>query len=146
MDPKAFVAAVMSARACIKHGDRPTDLHVTIARKLAFWRGRAPSHQELANAAHTSRRTVIRALARLRELGLLTWTRRVVCGKGWRAQVSNAYDFTSKPLSYLRLRTSAMLSPPAPAPVLAEIAARRTVAMAENWTTRDKQGYRAHRP
>lgn len=136
MDPRAFIVAVMAARDRLPFGKRPTRDHVEIARKLAFWQGAAPSHQQLANATHTSRRTVIRALKRLHALGLLTWTRRVVAGRGWRAQIANSYAFSQSSLSFLVLRTSATLSQPAPALDLAAITARRTARFNSQWQQR----------
>jgi hypothetical protein len=51
-----------------------------------------PSHDCLTKLARCSRRTVQRALARLQELDLLRWARRLVRA-GWRTeQTSNAYE------------------------------------------------------
>jgi len=50
-----------------------------------------PSHDTLAADAGCSVKTVARAIARLRLLGLLSWTRRLI-RDGWRcAQTSNGY-------------------------------------------------------
>lgn len=140
MDPKAFIAAVEAAwrsRADMPAEHRLTRLHVHIAAKLAFWRGSgSPSHRKLAKAAGCSKRTVQRALARLHLLELLSWTRRVVRGRGWRALISNTYHFLSNTsLNYQYLMSSVRLSPSAPAPATAGagsgatdlLAARRAV-------------------
>ena len=51
-----------------------------------------PAQDTLATIAACSRRTAQRALERLRDLGLVRWTRRLV-RRGWRAeQASNAYE------------------------------------------------------
>ena len=51
-----------------------------------------PGHDYLATLARCGRRTVQRALARLQEIGLVRWARRLV-RTGWRAeQTSNAYE------------------------------------------------------
>jgi hypothetical protein len=39
----------------------------------------------------------------LHDMKLLTWTRRVIACRGWRAQISNAYSFSSKAISYQSL-------------------------------------------
>ena len=115
MDPKAFVTAVEAAwrnRAAMPKGQRLTRLHVHVAAKLAFWRGSNPSHRQLARSARCSTRTVQRALARLHGMGLLSWTRRVLKGRGWRAQIANAYHFLSNAsLTYQSLKSPANLSP-----------------------------------
>jgi len=50
-----------------------------------------PTHETIAKDAGCKRGTVITALARLRDCGLLTWVRRIV-RSGWRCeQTSNAY-------------------------------------------------------
>lgn len=105
MDNRKFLDAVILARRTLPHGKRPTDLHVTIAAKLAYWRSPTCRHRALARAARCSTRSVIRAFARLHALGLLSWTRRVVFCTGWRAQVASIYDLGScKPLAYASLR------------------------------------------
>lgn len=114
MDGKAFICAVETAwrsRTTTARGRQLTRLHVHIAAKLAFWRhGSAPRHRALARVSRCSISTVRRALAILHSLGLLTWTRRVLACKGWRAQISNAYAFSSKAISYQCLRRDADLN------------------------------------
>jgi hypothetical protein len=141
---RAFLAAVMAARNSLPFGQRPTDLHVRVAAKLAFWRSAHPSHRSLARAAKCSRRTVRRALARLRDLGLMTWCRRVLVGRGWRARIANGYVFSSRPLSSTSLKSikilsSATLSPSGtqpPSAGLAEVAERRRAVLAAAWRAR----------
>ena len=97
-DPKAFILRVEAAwrkRSVDKQKRRLTRLHVHVAAKLAFWRSPSPRHGALARAANCSKRTVRRAMALLHALGLLSWTRRVVSISGWRANVSNSYQFLS---------------------------------------------------
>jgi DNA-binding transcriptional MocR family regulator len=91
MDPKAWLARVRHAADTLPHGQRPTELHVRVAAKLAFWRSPCPSHRALARASRCSRGTVLNALGRLRALGLLSWAHRTACGTGWAARTSNAY-------------------------------------------------------
>jgi hypothetical protein len=136
---QAFFQAVLHARNTLPHGQRPTDTHVRVAAKLSGWRARFPRHRQLAHAARCSVRTVRRALARLHELGLLSWARTVLTGPGWRAQIANDYaPLSSKPLSYQSLRTPAKLSACAAlatsaAADLAAIAARRADLFAQEW-------------
>ena len=113
MEPKTFIAAVEKARRSKEkfEGRGVTALHVKIAVSLAYARLTNPSHRSLARRAGCSSRTVRRALRILHGLGLLSWTRIVVRGRGWRAQVSSAYQLLScKPLSFLGIKTSASLS------------------------------------
>ena len=133
-DPKAFVLAVETAwraKVCCPAGKRLTRLHVHIAAKLAFWRSATCRQRSLARAAGCCTRTVQRALAVLPGLGLLSWTRRVLACRGWRAQVASAYTLLScKPLAFQVMRSSASLSPPgrraaAPGPVGDLLLARR---------------------
>src|SRR4051794_24676236 len=105
-----------------------------------------PSHATLAADVGCSARTVGRATASMRELGLLRWDQRLVRNQ-WRAeQTSNAYELVptaALPVPVLR-RTScprnpslvdskeaaALLPPPSPqelAAAEAALAARRTV-------------------
>jgi DNA-binding transcriptional MocR family regulator len=141
---RAFLAAVVAARDSLPFGQRPTDTHVRVAAKLAFWRSANVSHRSLSRAAKCSRRTVIRALARLRALGLLDWTARTVCGRGWTARIANAYHFAPKPLSStslesIKIQCSANLSLPSrqpPGAGLAEVAQRRLSVLAEAWRAR----------
>lgn len=138
VDPKGFLALVECAwrdRARAPGGQPLTRLHVHIAAKLAFWRSANPKHRSLARAARCSTRTVRRALARLAALGLLSWTRRVVCCRGWRAQVANSYSVGASPsLSPclpIRISCSASLSPPgSQAPAEQSIAAARAALAA----------------
>ncbi len=133
-DPKAFVLAVEVAwreKARCPAGKRLTRLHVHIAAKLAFWRSPVCRQKNLARAAGCTARTVQRALQRLHGLGLLSWTRRVLACRGWRAQVANAYSLLScKPLAFQVIQSSANVSPPgrqaaAPGPVGDLLLARR---------------------
>jgi DNA-binding transcriptional MocR family regulator len=128
----AFLAAVKRARD-LPHGKRPTDLHVRIAFILARWRTATPTHRQLARAAKCDPSTVARALARLHQLGLLSWTHRVLAGPGWRAQIANSYALlSSKPLSYLRLSTPGKLpisGGPSATDALAAIAQGRLTAV-----------------
>lgn len=133
-----FTAAVTAAWRDLPHGQRPTRLHLYIAKILAGWgAGRSPRHGQLARACCCSTRTVQRALARLHALGLLSWTRRVVRGPGWRAQISNAYQLLSpKPLSFLRVFTSATLSGPAPVVPAAGLTAASEARVLAAWRAR----------
>jgi AraC-like DNA-binding protein len=116
LDPKTFIGQVEEAwtsRARTPDGKALTRLHVHIAAKLAFWRSPVCRQRSLARAAGCSIRTVQRALARLYALSLLSWTRRVLATRAWRAQVANAYSLGSKErVSYQCIRSSANLSPP----------------------------------
>ena len=94
----------------LPHGRRPTRLHVHLVAKLAHWRSATPTHRALARAARCSRRTVVRGLARLRDLGLLSWAQRTVCGRGFAVRVSNRYSFIPKPLESIRIPCSAELA------------------------------------
>jgi MarR-like DNA-binding transcriptional regulator SgrR of sgrS sRNA len=88
-----------------------TRLEVHIGYKLAAWKNPCPTHAQLAKAAGCDERTVRRALAKMRELGLLTWSRQVVVLHGWRAQIANRYELlSSKPISYLCFNRSDILS------------------------------------
>jgi len=112
-----------------------TRLHVHIGYLLHGWRSRCPTHRKLAQAAKCSIRTVQRALSRLHELGLLSWTRRVLACVGFRAQIANAYHLLShEPLSYLTLRTqsSVSLSPS----VSAEFRQRQEARIMAAWQAR----------
>ena len=104
---------------------RLTSLHCLVGHALIKRLGQDgrcdPSHATLAQDAGCSERSVQRALARLRELGLVAWTCRIVRA-GWRAvQTSNAYQlvlaavqapplFSSRPLNQLRTGFTAKLS------------------------------------
>ena len=85
-----------------------TALHAEVGRALLRRLGidgqLDPSHETIAGDAACSSRTVRRALARLAQLGLLAWQRRLVRA-GWRAeQTSNAYQLAPD-------------GPPLPAPI-----------------------------
>ncbi len=116
MQAKDFITQVEAAcrrRAKTADGRRLTGNHVLVARKLAFSLSHAPKHRELAAKTGLSTKTVQRALAILHELGLLSWTRRVLKGPGWRAQIANAYELlSSKALTYLGIKTSVKMSTP----------------------------------
>lgn len=114
--PREWLAKVEASRRCLPYGERPTDLHVRIAAKLAFWRGSCwPSHAQLARAAGCSPETVENALKRLRGLGLLQWASRSIRGVGWVRRLSNAYaPAHCKPLKPIRIYYSATLTPPHP--------------------------------
>jgi hypothetical protein len=73
MTPAQFSYHVWLAHRTLRHGVRPTRLHLKIARLLARWQNPMPSHAKLARAADCCERTVQNALNRFRELGLLTW-------------------------------------------------------------------------
>ena len=118
-------------------GQRPTRLHVHILAKLCHWRSATPTHRALARAAGCCRRTVLRALARLRALGLLTWRRRAVCGRGWAVRVSNAYAVgRAQELKPIRIQCSADLSHPAAAPSLAAALRASEARAAAAWANR----------
>ena len=113
-----------------------TRLHVHIGYVLSGWRTGIPKHRQIAFAAGCCVRSVVRALARLHALGLLSWTRRVVACRGWRAQTANSYALLSpKPLSVSVIQSSASLSPSA-AGTLAVIAATRAASLAAAWSAR----------
>ena len=114
---KSFVASVEGAwrtRDQKPEELRLTRLHVHVACKLVYWRTTTPKASDLAHAAACSVRTVRRALAILKGLGLLSWTRRVFGCRGWRALVSSRFDFLSqRDLLTQTLRSPANLAPPA---------------------------------
>lgn len=152
MDPKAFICAVEKAwrdRATAPGVPPLTRLHVHVAAKLAWWRKPDVRHRELARAARCSTRTVRRALARLHALGLLSWTRRVLAVRGWRAQIANHYHLcSSSSVSYQELRSSAKMSPPGTPPPLGRAAdVPDLLARRRAWL--DRQGWavcRRHQP
>lgn len=129
MTPHDWLARVRHAADTLPHGERPTELHVRIAAKLAYWRDRTPTHRRLARAARCSRRTVVNALARLRDLGLLSWANRTLCGSGVAVRLSNAYVFSAATgLESIRILTRAKFAHPRdreapPAPDRGECAA-----------------------
>jgi hypothetical protein len=94
--PNQCAYRAVQARRSLPHGQRPTDLHIRVMFVLARWQHASPCHAKLARAAHCHRNSVLNALHRLRDLGLLTWERQFVrlCG-GHRAQVANRYLFVS---------------------------------------------------
>lgn len=100
MTPNQFCYHVWLAHRLLPHGDRPTRLHVDIARLLARWQHPSPSHAKLARAAGCCPRTVQNALNRLRGLGLLRWThlRRLTRWSGWR-RLANLYLFDASSFS-----------------------------------------------
>jgi hypothetical protein len=107
MTPAQFCYRVWQAHGTLPHGQRPTRLHLKIARRLARWQHATPSHGKLARASGCCVRTVQNALNRLRGLGLLSWTHRG-CLRRWvgRRRLSNRYRFdasflTSCPILHL---------------------------------------------
>ena len=96
MTPNQFCYHAYLACRILPHGERPTLLHVRIARQLARWSSSAPSHAKLARAVGCCVRTVQNALNRYRALGLLDWRhqRRLTRWSGWR-RLANAYLFVA---------------------------------------------------
>ena len=94
MTPSQFAWNAVHARDTLPHGERPTDLHIRIAWLLARWQNPCPSHAKLARAAHCHRNSVVNALHRFRDLGLLSWQHQTtrLCG-GWVARTVNRYLF-----------------------------------------------------
>lgn len=96
MTPNQFGWTALGLRKTLRHGERPTDLHVKIAFLLARWQNPTPSHKQLARAAGCHPNTVRNALDRFRTLGLLSWVRQVVVLRGgWRAWGANRYLFNA---------------------------------------------------
>lgn len=86
--------AAVAARRTLPHGQRPTDLHCRIMFLLARWQSPEVPHAKLAKAAHCHRNSVANGLKRLRDLGLLSWSRQFVRLRGgYVAQVANRYSF-----------------------------------------------------
>jgi hypothetical protein len=75
---------------------------------LARWQNACPAHAKLAKAAHCHRNSVLNALHRLRDLGLLEWERQFTRLGGWRIQTANRYLFPGKSLPQNR-KTSSFL-------------------------------------
>ena len=71
MTPNQSAYRAVQARRSLPHGQRPTDLHIRVAFLLARWQHPSPCHARLARAAHCHRNSVLNALHRLRDLGLL---------------------------------------------------------------------------
>lgn len=130
--PKDWLAKVEAARKALPFGERPTDLHVKIAAKLAFWRGSSwPSHAQLARAAGCNSGTVENALNRLRALGLLSWSKRTAKGPGWSRRLSNLYaPGPCKLLKSISIYCSPRFTPPptTAAPALADLGRLGTTA------------------
>ena len=95
MTPNQCAYRAVAARRSLPHGQRPTDLHIRIAFILARWQHASPAHAKLARAAHCHRSTVLNALHRLRDLGLIAWERQTQVVHGWRIQTANRYLFVS---------------------------------------------------
>jgi hypothetical protein len=93
--PNQAAYRAVQARRTLPHGQRPTDLHIRVMFVLARWQSSSPCHAKLARAAHCHRNSVLNALHRLRDLGLLTWERQFNRLHGWRLQVANRYLFVS---------------------------------------------------
>jgi hypothetical protein len=105
MTPIQCANRAVVARRSLPHGQRPTDLHIRVMFILARWQHASPPHAKLARAAHCHRNSVLNALCRLRDLGLLAWKRQFVRLRGgWVAQVANRYRFESNPLPPVRTR------------------------------------------
>jgi len=103
MTPNQFCFHAYLARRLLPRGQRPTKLHVKIARLLARWQHPCPSHAKLARAARCCPRTVQNALNRFRRLGMLDWTHQgAVMQSGQRLRLPNRY----------RLIASFLLLPP----------------------------------
>jgi DNA-binding transcriptional MocR family regulator len=95
MTPNQSAYQAVQFRRSLPYGQRPTDLHVRIAFLLARWQNPCPSHAKLARAAHCHRNSVLNALHRLRDLGLLTWERQWNWIRGHAIQTVNRYRFMS---------------------------------------------------
>lgn len=94
MTPNQFTYHCYLAHRTLRHGDRPTKAHLRVARVLARWQHRSPSHAKLARAAHVCRRTVINALNRFRWLGLLDWVHQGFTSRfDGRRRLPNRYSF-----------------------------------------------------
>lgn len=94
MTPNQAAYAAVAARRSLPYGQRPTDLHIRVMFLLARWQDAEPPHARLAKAAHCHRNSVGNALRRLRDLGLLSWTRQFTRLRGgWLAQIANRYSF-----------------------------------------------------
>ena len=93
--PNQCAYRAVVARRSLPHGQRPTDLHIRVVFLLARWQHASPAHAKLARAAHCHRNSVLNALHRLRDLGLLTWERQFTRVHGWRLQIANRYLFVS---------------------------------------------------
>jgi hypothetical protein len=105
MTPIQCAYRAVQARRLLPHGQRPTDLHIRVVFLLARWQNASPPHAKLARAAHCHRNSVLNALHRLRDLGLLAWERQFVRLRGgWVAQVANRYLFVSNALPPARTR------------------------------------------
>lgn len=77
MTPQQFVFHTMQAHRTLPHGERPTRLHVDVARAVARSPHAMPSHVRIARRAGVCVRTVGNALRRLRGLGLIAWSGQV---------------------------------------------------------------------
>ena len=120
----------------LPYGQRPTRTHLHVLAKLAHWRTSTPTHRALARAAGCARRTVIRALDRLRALGLLSWQPRTVTGRGFAIRVSNRYSFGATSLSPIRIPCSAELAQPPGAPALAAALRASEARVMAAWANR----------
>jgi len=117
-------------------GHRPTRMHLHVLAKLAHWRSSTPTHRALARAARCSRRTVLRALGRLRSLGLLSWQPRTITGRGFAVRVANRYSFAATSLLPIRIPCSAGLSHPPAAAALADALRASEARVAAAWRDR----------
>jgi hypothetical protein len=94
MTPAQFAYHAWLAYRTLPHGERPTRLHLRIARLMARWQHPCPSHGKLARAARCVVRTVQNALNRFRRLGMLGWTRQgATMRSGRKLQLPNRYRF-----------------------------------------------------
>ena len=131
----------------LPHGQRPTRLHVHILAKLAHWRSQTPTHRALARAARCSRRTVLRALERLRALGLLSWRQRTICGRGFAVRVANLYALgRATSLSPIRIQSCATLSHPPAAPAIAAALRASEARVAAAWAARKRASPSTRQP
>jgi hypothetical protein len=95
LTPNQCAYQAVQARRSLPFGQRPTDLHIRIVFLLARWQDASPPHAKLAKAAHCHRNSVLNALHRLRDLGLLDWIRQTLRVRGWGIQTANRYLFVS---------------------------------------------------
>jgi hypothetical protein len=101
LTPAQFSYHVHLASRLLPHGQRPTRLHLRVARLLARWQHPCPSHGKLARAAGCCVRTVQNALGRFRDLGMLKWQHQgATMRSGRRLQLPNRYLFMASCLLF----------------------------------------------